>query len=183
MRSQSIQTPAKSSVHPSVSSRSYEAQSSQSLLTSAATKSLRRHDDVILFAFAQQKMFSEQQVVRGDSALEICFAGVINVHAAAFDVLPRLAFGRTQPRVSQQLDQRQAAAAEFRFLDFLRRNFAENFAERLFGNPVQRRTKQNGAGAKCFGSGRIAVNQPRDFGRENGMRRACAGILRVLSFQ
>jgi hypothetical protein len=37
-------------------------------------------------------MFAEKQVLRGDHALESGFALVVEIHAATFDVLPRLAF-------------------------------------------------------------------------------------------
>ena len=59
-------------------------------------QSLGRQDDVVAFAFAQEQVFAEEQVAGGDGALEVRLADVVDVDAAAFDVLARLPFGRAQ---------------------------------------------------------------------------------------
>ncbi len=58
---------------------------------------------VILFAFAQQQVFAKQERLLFDDALDIAFADVVEVNAAAFDVLPRLAFALAQTAVHQRL--------------------------------------------------------------------------------
>ena len=42
-----------------------------------ATDLIRRHDHVALFAFAEEDVFAEEQVVAGDGALEVRFADVV----------------------------------------------------------------------------------------------------------
>ena len=65
-------------------------------LTSVAPAPLFRcDDDVVLFAFAEQDVFAEEEIIRGDSADGIGFADVVDVHAAAFEVFAGLTFGRT----------------------------------------------------------------------------------------
>src|SRR5262245_53165689 len=76
--------------------------------TSNTDASPRRHDDVILLPFAQQQMLAEEQIVRGDGARRVRFADVVQVNAAAFNVLSRLTFRRTQARVHEQFDQSHA---------------------------------------------------------------------------
>jgi hypothetical protein len=48
--------------------------------------------DVIPFAFAEKQMFSEQEIVGVDGALGVCFADVVDIDAAAFDIFAGLAF-------------------------------------------------------------------------------------------
>lgn len=56
-------------------------------------RSLFRGDhDVVLLALAQQDVFAEEQIVRGHRPGCAGLADVVEVHAAAFDVLSRLAF-------------------------------------------------------------------------------------------
>ena len=56
--------------------------------------SLCGQDDVVALAFAQEQVLAEEQVFRGDGALETRLADVVQVSAAALDVFTRLAFGR-----------------------------------------------------------------------------------------
>src|SRR5215471_12252463 len=66
--------------------------STADVLNHAPSNLLRGQDHVISFAFAQEEMFAEQQVGRRDHAEEVRFADVIDVNAAALDILSGLAF-------------------------------------------------------------------------------------------
>src|ERR1035438_3419092 len=61
----------------------------------------RCHDDVILFTFAEQDMFAVKQVARGYSTGGAGFTNVLNVNPAAFNVLARVALGRTKADMNQ----------------------------------------------------------------------------------
>jgi len=54
--------------------------------------SLRRHDDVIPLAFAQEQMFAVKQLFPGDTLLNIYFPDVVYVYSASLNVFARLAF-------------------------------------------------------------------------------------------
>src|ERR1051326_2296935 len=66
--------------------------------------SFRRHHHVIAFAFAEQQMFAEEQIVRGDQALDLALPNIIQVNAAAFQIFAGLALARTKTGVDQQFD-------------------------------------------------------------------------------
>ena len=53
---------------------------------------LRRHDDVILFALAEQEVFAEKQIVGRHGARGAGFTDVFEINAAAFDILSCLTF-------------------------------------------------------------------------------------------
>ena len=50
------------------------------------------HDGVVPLAFAQQQMFAKEQIGRREKPLRIGFSDIVDINAASFDVLPRLAF-------------------------------------------------------------------------------------------
>ena len=104
-------------------------------------------------------MPAEQQISRRQIALGVCLAHVVDIDAAALDVLPRLALGRAETGKDQRLGQRRARAFEFAALQIARRNFPDNFIEGAFGNAVQTAAEQNLAGAHGLGCGALAVNQ------------------------
>ena len=57
-----------------------------------AGMSLRRQDNVVLFTFAEEEMFGEEQILRNNGTLKVRLADVVQVHTAAFDVFSRLSF-------------------------------------------------------------------------------------------
>ena len=56
------------------------------------------HNDVIFFSFTEKEVFAEDQIVGCNCALETYHAEVIQIYAAAFDVLSGQPFGSTQAR-------------------------------------------------------------------------------------
>src|SRR5712672_1251458 len=66
-------------------------------------RGLRGHDDIIAFAFAQQQVFAEQEVVPSHGPLRTSFADVVDVNPPPLDVLSGLAFRRAKSRMDQQL--------------------------------------------------------------------------------
>ena len=55
--------------------------------------SLRRHHDVILFAFAQQQVLPKRKIIQIDLALQINFARIAHINSAAFNIFASLSFG------------------------------------------------------------------------------------------
>src|ERR1041385_1008523 len=106
----------------------------------------RRQHDVIPLSFAQQNVAAEEEVLRGDGALRIGLADVVDVDAAAFEIFSRLAFRGRKAAVHEGFDEREARAFEFRLLDFFRGNFTEDFVEGALRNAVERAAEKNFAG-------------------------------------
>src|SRR5689334_21880045 len=82
--------------------------------------------NVITFAFAQEDVFAEQEIIDGDGALEVAFTDIVQVHAAAFHVLSGPAFGWGEAGMNKEFDQGGASAFQFAFFDFLGGPFADN---------------------------------------------------------
>jgi hypothetical protein len=61
-----------------------------------AFASTRCHDHVILFAFAQQDVLAEEQIVRRHRPRGAGFTEVVDVDATSFDIFPRLPFARAK---------------------------------------------------------------------------------------
>ena len=65
---------------------------SQSLLTSAATRLLRRHDDIILFAFPKAQEFAVLQVTVLNFVIVGQSRAFVNTDSSSVNVFARLAF-------------------------------------------------------------------------------------------
>jgi len=76
--------------------RRRSADAVQAALRRLMTVLFRRHDHVILFAFAKQDVFAEKQIVRRYGTGGTGLADVVDIHAAVFDVFTRLVLGRTK---------------------------------------------------------------------------------------
>src|SRR6266496_68876 len=74
------------------------------------TKSFHRQDQIIPFSFAKEQMLAEQQILPRHQAIALALANVVHINSAPFNLLSRLALGRTQTGVNQQLNQRRAGA-------------------------------------------------------------------------
>ena len=92
-------------------------------------------------------MFAEEQVVAGHGALEICFADVVDVHTAAFHILPRLALALAQAGVDEEFDEREARAVELGLLDLFRGHFADDLVEGAFADAREVAAEEDFAGA------------------------------------
>jgi hypothetical protein len=128
-------------------------------------------------------VFTEKQITGRHDPLKIRFPDVVHVNATAFEVFARLTLRRAQAGEHQRLDQRQADIFPRAHINFLGRNFADDFVEGGFGNAVEVAAKKNFTGANGLGCRLDAVNQIRRRLRQRLVRLACAGICGVLCFQ
>lgn len=122
-------------------------------------KSAGGDDSVVLFAFAQEEMFAEEEIGGGDGALEVGFADVVEVDAAALDVFTGLSFGGRECGVDEKFDERNAGTFEFGFFEVLGGDFADNVVEGGFGNAGEFAAEKNFAGANGFRCGLFAVDE------------------------
>src|ERR1019366_2733422 len=99
------------------------------------------------------------QVAGGDAAQGTGFADIVDIDAAALDVLARLALGGAEAAQDEKFHQRRSRAAESAGFNFPARNFAGDFVERFFGNAFQAAAKKNFARAHGLGGGGGAVDE------------------------
>jgi hypothetical protein len=125
-------------------------------------------------------MLAEEEIVRGDGTLEIGFAHVVQIDAAAFDIFSGLSLGRTETGVDKEFDQRYASAFEFGFFQVLGGNFADDVIEGGFGNAREFTAEKNFAGSDGFGGGLFTVDEIGHGFREGLMSHASAWIGGVL---
>src|SRR5581483_10462396 len=143
----------------------------------------RGDDDVVAFAFAEEEVFAEEKVGGGDGSLKVCFADVVDVNAAAIDVLAGLSFGRGEACVNEKFHEGSAGAVELALLKVFGWDFAGDVVEGGFGNAFESAAEQDFAGADGFGGGVVAVDEVGDFLRQRFVGLARAGVGGVLLFE
>ena len=92
-------------------------------------------DDIVPFAFAEEKMFAEQQIAGDDRPLEIGLANVVEVSSAAFDVFSRLSLGRRKTGMHKHVNERNARTFELGLLNlpvFMFQEGQDRVAEQAF---------------------------------------------------
>jgi len=143
---------------------------------------VRGQNKVVALSFAEQHMFAEQQLARGQRALKVRFANVVYIYPAPLDIFTRLSFRGAEAALHEQFDKRFAAAVEFGFFDFFGGNFADDLVEGLFGNSGKLPTKKNFARAQRFIRVALAMHQVSHGPGQRLMCDSRAGVLGVLLF-
>src|SRR4030095_5401511 len=104
-------------------------------------------------------MPAEEQFRLRNDTLNVGFADVVQVDAAALDVFSCLTLAGTKASQDEQVDQRQSRPGDGGLLDFLRRRLANDLAECALGNAFESAAKQNFAGPNRLHGRCITVNE------------------------
>jgi len=140
-------------------------------------------DRVGSFAFSEEDVFAEEEVGGGDVALDGGFADVVDVDAAALDILAGLSLAGGQFGGHEQFGQWQAGALEAEGIEVAGGHFADDFGEGGFADTGEVAAEEDGGGAGGVLAGLGAMDEGGQFAGEGVLGGAGGGLGRLLTFE